>query len=132
MPKLPWTTQTVAQRLEEAASTLKRLPDKGLKPQGYGSSWPSILREYWESYGLQSANLKLGPPTPEAIDRMDETLEWFRMLEPDEIRLVWAVASKINRKFIASSMGVHRTTLWREWSATIRKLTAMLNMHYAA
>lgn len=127
-----WTQKTLASRLEEAAETMKRLPATGLKPNGFQSSWPPILQDFWEAYGDDTVKLRLGPPSSDAITRMDETLAWLRFLEPEETRLAWAVASRVNRKVIASQFGVHRTTIWREWSAILRKLAAIINLHQAA
>ena len=126
------TQKTLAARLEEAAETMQRLPATGLKPNGFQSSWPPILQDFWETYGDNKPKLRLGPPEPDAITRMDETLAWLRFLEPEETRLAWAVASRVNRKVIASQFGVHRTTIWREWSAILRKLTAIVHMHQAS
>ena len=128
MKTLKLSTNVVVDRLKEAAETLKRLPASGLKPSGYVSSWPPFIRDYWDAYGYDKPKTRLGPPSPEAISRMDETLRWLKWLEPDETKLVWAIASGINRKAIGSSMGVHRTTIWREWKAVIRKLTAIINL----
>ena len=82
-----WTEQHIKDRLEEAARTLKRLPEE--RVPGYFSSWPPILRDVVEI--LQMApDFRLGPPLPEQIDEMEEVLfTWLKWLEPDERRLVW-------------------------------------------
>ncbi len=119
------TTNHVAERLKEAAATLKRLPDEKL--HRLRSNWPETI-PVWGDYGDEKTRVRLGPPSPEAIDRMDEALDWFRWLEPDETKLAWAVACGINRKLIGSRFGIHRGTVWREWKAIMRKLTAIINM----
>ena len=42
-----WTPALVEQRLVEAADTLRRLPP--VKVQGHASSWPPMVRDFWEA-----------------------------------------------------------------------------------
>ena len=119
------TTNQVADQLKEAAITLQRLPEERL--QRLKSNWPETI-PVWGDYGDEKTRVRMGPPTPDAIDRMDEALGWFHWLEPDESKLAWAVANGINRKLIGSRFGIHRGTVWREWKAIMRKLTAIINV----
>ena len=67
-----WTAEDVAARFIEAAETGRRLPR--VMVQGYFNVWPAFVRDNWENYSAdESAHLHL-PPTPEAIDRMMETM----------------------------------------------------------
>ncbi len=118
-----WNSKEVMARLEEAAQTLRRLPEE--KVRGYQSSWPDTIPD-WEQYGWGKAKIRLDPPTPEAIDRMDECLDWLRWLEPSEVRLVWARACRVNWKLIGRQIGVHRSTAWRYWTVAILKITSLL------
>ena len=126
--KRKWDGKMVAARLEEAAETMKRLPATGLKPSSYISSWPPILREFWEAYGWNDLKIRLGPPPSEAIDRMDESLEWLRWLEPDQVRLVWLHAERVPRKLIMARIGVSRATAWRMWAAALVVIATRLNL----
>ena len=123
-----WDGKMVAARLEEAVETIKRLPANGLKPTGYVSSWPPILREFFEAYGWNKLEVRLGPPSPEAIDRMEEVLEWLRWLEPDQVRLVWLHAEGVPRKLIMARIGVSRATAWRMWAAALVVIATRLNL----
>jgi hypothetical protein len=60
-----WDAKAVADRLEEAAQTLRRLPS--VRVRGYVSSWPPIIRDFWEAYGRHEAEVRLGSPPPYAI-----------------------------------------------------------------
>jgi hypothetical protein len=124
MKTIQLSTNAVAERLKEAAETLKRLPDE--KKYQMKSNWPDTI-PVWGDYGDKNTKSRLIPLSPEAIDRMDETLYWLRWLDPGETKIAWAVACGVNRKVIGASLGVHRTTIWREWKAVIRKLTAIIN-----
>ncbi len=50
------------------------------KPRGLERSlrspWPDTIRE-WLSYGDDETKVRRGAPTPQAIDRLDEVLEWI-------------------------------------------------------
>lgn len=125
MVEQKWTAKMVVDRLEEAASTLRRLPR--VSPKGFSSSWPTIVQEFMEAYGESEVHLRLGPPPGEAITRMDECLEWMRWLEADQARLVWWRAVKTPWKNITAKMGQDRTTVWRRWNLAISWIAARLD-----
>ncbi|MBF0214131.1 MAG: hypothetical protein HQM00_11320 [Magnetococcales bacterium] len=122
-----WNPKMVAERMAEAASTLRRLKVSGLKPQGYGSSWPDIVHEFSEAYGYNELVVRLGPPTADAITRMDEAMEWLRWLESDQVRLVWLHAEGVPRKVIMAKLGVQRTRVWIMWASALSTIATMLN-----
>ena len=123
-----WTDKMVEKRLEEAAETLRRLPAP--KVQGYVSCWPPIIQEFWESYGWDLPRVRLGPPTGDAIDRMDECLCWLRWLEPIEAKIVWARACHTNYKLVGQHFGVHRSTAWRYRKVAIGKILSFLKAEH--
>ena len=125
MAKQKWNSKLVTKCLEDAAETMGRLPN--VRVQGYVSSWPSTVRQFWEAYGYDKPQLRLGSPTGESIDRMDRCLDWLSWLEPEEMRLVWARACHIRWKVISYRLKMDRSTAWRHWTCAILKLTTMLN-----
>ncbi|EME71018.1 hypothetical protein H261_05514 [Paramagnetospirillum caucaseum] len=125
MDDLYWTPKMVAVYLEEAADTLRRLPP--VKVQGYASTWPPMVREYWDAYGWEEAAVRLGPPTTKAIDQMDETLVWLRWLDLNDSRLVWRRACGRPWKAITHEFGVDRTTAWRHWTSALVTMSTKLN-----
>ena len=128
MPAGIWTPTTVADAIEEAAQTLRRLPP--VRVRGCFNTWPPVIRDFWEAFGWNAAEVRLGPPTPDAIDRMDEALRWLLCLEPDEVRLVWLRAEGVRWKSISHRFGMDRSTAWRHWSCALIKIAAHLNgMH---
>lgn len=70
----------IADRLEQAAHTLRRLP----KVTGHGikSNWPPTVNEFHEAYCYNDAEIRLGPPTARHITEMDEALSWLLFLPP--------------------------------------------------
>lgn len=122
--KTPWTPKMVEERLEEAADTLKRLPnDRVCRTR---SAWPPVIHDFWEMYGQEPARLRPGPPTAAAIDRMDQCFDWLRWLEADDARLVWLRACGVRWKAISWRLGVCRNTAWRRWVAALVAITARL------
>jgi hypothetical protein len=120
-----WTPKMVAVYLEEAADTLRRLPNR--RVGGYVSAWPEIVRDYWEAFGWHDAEVRPIPPSPKAIDQMDETLRWLWWLERDEARLVWDRSTGKPWKVIAYDYGIDRTTAWRRWTYGLITIAARLN-----
>lgn len=125
MPELAWTPKAVADALEEAAQTLRRFPS--VRVRGYISTWPPVIRDFWEAYGWNDVEVRPGPPTAAAIDRMDECMGWLRMLDADEVRLVWLRAEGVRWKSIAHRFGIDRSTAWRHWTCALIKIAAHLN-----
>ncbi len=126
MAEKKWTPKIVAARLDEAAETLRRLPMSG--PQQYQSSWPPIIQEFWEAYGWNEMKVRLGPPLPDDISRMDECMEWLQWLNRDQLQLVWAKAEKFSWKMILPRCGMGRTKAWEVWMAALLEIATRLNM----
>ncbi len=124
----PWTPKIVADRLDEAASTLRRMPNTGLKPQGYKTSWPIYIQEIIDGCNSEEVMIKLGPPTPDAVGRMEECLEWFQWVEPDDRKLVWLRAERFPWKIIMRRIGCGRTSAWIRWMASLTFISKMLNL----
>jgi hypothetical protein len=68
------------ERVYQAFGTLRRLPSYGPEERGGGSSWPPIVRTYWEAYGIHAARIKLPPPSARAISDMETVLGWMTWL----------------------------------------------------
>ena len=119
-----WDGKMVADRMEEATATLKRLPDE--KVRQLKSNWPETV-PVWGDYGDEKTRLRLGPPSPDAIDRMDQTLGWLRWLEPAQARLVWARAERIPWKLILRQLGGGRETARQKLRAALSIIVSHLN-----
>lgn len=118
----------IAARLEDAALTLRLLPDPaGLGPRGYGNSWPEVVQEARHAYGCHRARSRI-VPSIEDIARMDEPIGWLSLIEGAEARhLVCARASGRRWSSVARRFGVSRGTAWRRWSAAILTIANCLN-----
>ena len=109
--KEEWNYEIVADRLEEAARVLKRMPP--VKVQGYFSSWPQIIYEKGDLADQEPKLTKRPAPDPKAISRMEETLGWTVGLPPLDAKIVWMRAYKISWKVICSKVGLCRKIAFR-------------------
>jgi hypothetical protein len=59
---MKYTPKDIEERFEEAAATLRRLPDA--RVPGYFSTWPPIIRAAAEAYGYDPARMPRIAPVP--------------------------------------------------------------------
>jgi len=119
-----WTASRVADQLEEAVDTLKKLPP--VVVQGYFNLWPQIRYEALEILQQEPQLLRLAASTA-AITRMEQTLDWMKWLEIEERRLIWKRAAKRRWKEICWEFGCDRSTAWRKWVLALTKISSHLN-----
>lgn len=121
-----WTVTDIADRFEEAADTLRRMPS--VKVRGYFNAWPPIIRTLREKLGEDRGEERQSPPRPDAISRMEQTIEWIFFLESEqERRLVWLRAERVKWKLIYTRLGCGRTKAWYIWSVALLKIATRLN-----
>ena len=82
------TPREIEDRLEEAAYTLRNLPEKD-RPRGYGSFWPPVVHDAKHAYGYTPERPMRVIPSAAAISRMEECFDWLLMLNPEDARIVW-------------------------------------------
>jgi hypothetical protein len=95
--------------------------------QGYSSTWPEIVRTVMEQLQADRLPMRLGPPLPDAISRMEETINWVFWLEEDERRLVWLRAARVPWRPICWQLGCGRTKAWQMWTIALLKVATRLN-----
>ena len=123
MPKhRNWTENEVAQELERAVITIQRLPP--MRINGYAQAWPEIVRSSMEA---ETKPMRL-PATPEMIAALEQVFGWIQWLTVEERKLLWRKAEHVSWKIICRHLGCDRTTAWRMWKATIRKIVLYLNV----
>ena len=125
MADIRWTASLVEERMVEAADTLRRLPEE--RVQGYFSTWPPVIRDYWEAFGREDVRLRRGPPSAAAIDRMDEAMTWLAWLDPAEARIVWLRASGERWKTVCWKVGLARTAAHQHWMYALCVISWRLN-----
>lgn len=121
-----YTVTDVADRFEEAAQTLHRLPRVGV--QGYFNAMPPVIRTAAEVLQEEKLPMRMGPPSADAISRMEEVLDWIWWLDDeDERRLVWLRAERVFWKRICWRLGCGRTKAWQMWTYALLKIVTRLN-----
>ncbi len=125
MAEIAWTPLLIEERMAEAADTLRRLPDTRI--QGFFSTWPATLRDYWESYGLEEVRVRRGPPSHAAVSRMDESLVWLTWLDPADARIVWMRAAGEPWKAVCWRVGLARSAAHQHWMYGICVIAWRLN-----
>jgi len=121
-----WTRDLVEAALEEAARTMRFVPDPpGSRPRGYGSSWPDYVRDPWHAYGYHAARAQIVPSAAE-IDRMDEVLEWLAWLDPVDAKIVWFRAAGMRWAQLGRKVKLSRSSCWRRWAAGLITLERSL------
>lgn len=120
-----WTIEDVAARFEEAATTGRRLPP--VRVQGYFNTWPTFVRQEWEAFAADEKVYRPFPPSPEAIDRMLETMRWVQWLAVEQRHLVWMRAKRYGWRDITIRFACDRTTAWRRWQKALQTVADQLN-----
>ncbi len=120
-----WTMNDVAARFAEAAETARRLPR--VRVQGYFNVWPEFKREPWEVIGSPGDGYRPLPPSPEAVERMLETMRWVQWLEVEQRHLVWMRSNRYRWEQIGRRFACAARTAQRRYDAAIHLVTLHLN-----
>lgn len=121
------TATEIEDRMEEAALTLRRLPNPaGSGPKGYGSSWPDYVRDARQAYGYGEATMRVIPSSQE-IARMEVAIDWLRLIpDADVRRIVWMKAEGHRWRSICIRSGCARSTANRKWAAGLLTIAKAL------
>lgn len=120
------TLSEVEERFEEAAYTLRHVRvDRGSR--GYGSSWPDVVRSVFTAYGPEAAGPMRIVPSAAAITRMEECIDWLRLVDGEVARIIWLKAEGVQWRHICIRAGVTRQTAWRHWVAGLQTIVNKLN-----
>ncbi|MDO5758530.1 MAG: DUF6362 family protein [Rhodobacterales bacterium] len=128
------TSREIEDRFEEAALTLKRLPNPaGSGARGYGRSWPDYIHEAKHAYDSAPSRMRV-IPNPREIQRMEEALEWLALISgeteqhaADNRRIVWMRAEGYRWRQVCIQIGCVRSTAWRRWTAALITIANRLN-----
>ena len=120
-----WTVEMVEDRLVEATAVMRRLPS--VRMPGYFNTWPKMVVEFADRVGQPPEPMRLPPPSPAAITRMEEALLWLRWLEADDAKLVWARSDRTAWKAICRQFGIARATANRRYQYGISVIAWRLN-----
>lgn len=119
-----WTPNLVEERLAEAASVLKRLPEP--RRQGYFNTWPEILHGFAGKARKNPQPMRV-VPSPAAISRMEETLSWTAGLDPIDGKIIWLRAYGARWKTICRTVGLQRSAAHEHWLYALCVIAFQLN-----
>jgi len=122
-----FTASEIAERMESAALTLRRLPNPpGSGPKGYGRSWPEYAQDPKDAYGYHEARMRVWP-SPGDISAMEECFDWLRLVSPESAKIIWMRAERHPWREICIEAGCVRQTAWRRWVAALATITKKVN-----
>ena len=98
-----WSESEIEARIEEAVDTLKRVPVPDI--QRSVTMWPEFVHDAHEAYGYGEFRPPRRPAAPDAISRLDETLNWLRWLPRPAQRILWSRANGFSWRRIAYFVG---------------------------
>jgi hypothetical protein len=123
--KTNWTTDDVANRFEEAASTARRLPP--VRVQGYFTLWPTVVRSEWERMSADERPKMHFQPSPGEVEAMLEVMRWVQWLDVEQRHLVWMRAKRYGWREISIRFGCCSKTAQRRWTQSLQRVTEQLN-----
>jgi hypothetical protein len=83
--------------------------------------------EFADRVGQEPEPMRLPPPSPAAISRMEEALLWLRWLEAEDAKLVWARTNRTPWKAVCWQFGFARATAHRRWLYGLSVIAWRLN-----
>jgi hypothetical protein len=86
-----------------------------------------VVVEFADRVGQDPEPMRLPPPSPAAISRMEETLGWLRWLKAEHAKLVWARTEGAPWKQICWRFGISRATAHRRWRYALSLIAYRLN-----
>ena len=116
----------IEDRFEEAAYTLRRLPEKD-RPRGYSSYWPAVVHDAKHAYGYTPEAPMRVIPSAAQITRMEECLDWLLLVDPEDARIIWLRAEGARWRQVCIRAGCVRSTAWRRWAAALLTIAKKLN-----
>jgi hypothetical protein len=125
MAEMNWTPSVVEERFIEAAGVMKRLPE--VRVPGYFNTWPKTVVEFADRVGQEPPRLRLPPPAPDAISRMEETLSWLAWLDPVDAKIVWLRATGEHWKAICWKVGLVRSAAHQHWQYALSVIVLRLS-----
>lgn len=120
-----WTVDDVAARFAEAAETAHKLPR--VRPGGYFNPWMTLAMQVPERYPDPERLYRPMPPSPQAVERMLETMRWVQCLEVEQRHLVWMRANRYEWQQIGRRFACDRNTAARRWRRLMELVAWRLN-----
>jgi len=66
-------------------------------------------------------------PSAASISKMEQCIDWLRLVDGEDARIVWLRAEGVRWRHICVRAGVTRQTAWRRWVAALQTIVSKLN-----
>jgi len=88
------------------------------------------MKSRYEAFAADEKVYRPFPPSPEAIDRILETMRWVQWLDVEQRHLVWMRAKRYGWRDITIRFACDRTTAWGRWQRALEIVAT--NLHSEA
>ena len=113
--------------MERAGDTLGRLPSYAARTRL--TKWPGYVRDWWHAYNSSEApEVRPGAPAPEAIDQLDEVVQWCYWLHDSaDQRIVMGRMFDVSWRKLQSMDGRSEPTLRKRYRHSLHFIAERLN-----
>ena len=119
------TSEEVLFRLNEAATTMMRLPIGVVSPDDV-ARWPAEVQKRWRGFCADPAQVRIAP-SAELVSRWEEVLTWLPLIEDvTGRRIVWLRAEGLPWRAVCARVGLSRSQAHRRWAAAVDALCRAL------
>lgn len=126
-PGQPWTAPLVSRWLTEANDTIRRMHVRHIRPPAAGAYWPEFQGEVMD-YAHDAAP-SLGPPTRDAIDRLEICMGWMALVAGKKVRQsVLYISGGMSCRRVARKLQISRTLVDRYYRRGCSDIATKLNM----
>ncbi|QDP66862.1 MAG: hypothetical protein Tp172SUR151031_9 [Prokaryotic dsDNA virus sp.] len=115
----------IEERFEECFDVIERLPTPIRKQKM--NAWPLFKTDPGLAYGYNVYTISRPKPSPEQIDRADQSLYWLIHCSIEQRRLIWARAKKYSWRKIAAVAGCSKDTAKYRWQEAIMTIAEKIN-----
>lgn len=113
-------TNDVKLYIETAAYVDRMLPE--VKAEQYKCCMPDIIYTPQEIALMDRRPIRIRPTQEQIAIWEMVSMDWLRVLTPDERRLVWKRANHIPWKVLCWEFGFERAEMWRRYQSCLTKI----------
>ena len=122
-----WDRNLVKAELETALDTLRRVPEGETWLRQPLTSWPAIIRTWWERQAMEPAGVTLARPTAAALDRAHQAIGWLFWLGPRERKIVSGRCGGASWRRVCAEVRLGRTRATFFFDRALDRIAYRLN-----
>ena len=118
---------TAEKMVRRATQTLRTMKVSMVRPAGFKSNMPEIVRTYWEAYNVGSDAPTRTQPKKQDIDLVDKMLGWVAQVDGTRRRkLIWLRANRVSWRKCAQRLGWSHEWSRRQYQEAMRQLAIVI------